>query len=109
VRQKGKTHCGCCPACLERRQAFVAAGIEERLEPYQMDVRSDPLMYSDKADYFRIYRLEASKWVRGDKDVRQRMFNHLRLTDMPLDEDERICALQLQHSREVLLAFGATP
>ena len=27
LREKGKTHCGRCPACIERRQAFLSAGI----------------------------------------------------------------------------------
>jgi hypothetical protein len=54
-----------------------------------------------------MYRLEARKWAQGDQAVRQRMLNHLRLTDVPADQDDGICALQLRCANEVLRTFGA--
>jgi hypothetical protein len=61
----------------------------------------------NEADYLNLYQLEAMKWVECTKSVRRRMTNHLRLTHVPRQQDERISELQLRHSREVLRAFGS--
>ena len=34
------------------------------------------------------------------------MLNHLYLTDVPIDEHERVMGLQVRNSREVLRTFG---
>ena len=34
------------------------------------------------------------------------MLNHLYLTDVPIDEHERVMELQVRNSREVLRTFG---
>lgn len=106
LRQIGKTHCGRCPGCVERGQAFAAANIEEKLEIYQTDLLVEPLINEDEADYLRLYQLDAMKWVNGAASIQRRMSNHLRLTDVPDDQDEKIIELQLRHAREVLRTFG---
>lgn len=107
LRQLGKTHCGRCAACIERRQAFADAGIEERLDIYQTNALAEPPEYPDESDYLHLYRLEAAKWVEGTPSVRRRTINHLRLTEMPPEQDEKVIELQLRHSHEVLRTFGA--
>ena len=107
LRQLGKTHCGRCAACIERRQAFAAAGIEEGLDVYQTNAFVEPLKNPDESDYLHLYQLEAAKWVEGTPSVQRRMINHLRLTGMPPEQDEKVIELQLRHSHEVLRTFGA--
>ena len=107
LRQSGKTHCGRCAACIERRQAFAAAGIEERLDIYQTNALVEPLENPDESDYLHLYQLEAAKWVERSPSARRRMINHLRLTGMPPEQDEKVIELQLRHSHEVLRTFGA--
>lgn len=109
VRQAGKTHCGFCPACIERRQAFFCAGIVEQLDRYQVNALTDPIEAREKSDYLRMYRLDAMNWANRDQMVHQRMFNHLRLTAVPVDQDDEINALQLKNSHEALRTFGVAP
>lgn len=109
LRQAGKTHCGCCPACLERRQAFACAGIAERVDIYQVDVLADQVEDEVKSDYFHLYRMEAQKWADGNHAVRERMHSHLRLTDVSKEKDDEIYALQLRHAHEVMRVFGSSP
>jgi len=106
LRQAGKTHCGRCPGCVERRQAFAAANIDENLAIYQTDLLVESLNNEDEADYLHLYQLDAMKWVDGAAGVQRRMSNHLRLTDVPCKQDAKIIELQLRHAREVLRTFG---
>lgn len=106
IREHGKTHCGRCPACIERRQAFLSAGFDENLDVYQTNVLTDSVVDEDEASYLRLYQLEAKKWVEGAEIVRRRMLNHLCLTDVPTDEHERVMELQVRNSREVLRTLG---
>jgi len=106
LRQTGKTHCGRCPACIERRQAFAVAGINEKLDVYQTNLLVDSLSDQDEADYLDLYQIDATNWVAGNASVERRMNNHFRLTDVSPDQDQRIQELQLRHAREVLRTFG---
>jgi 7-cyano-7-deazaguanine synthase in queuosine biosynthesis len=107
LREVGKTHCGRCPGCIERRQAFSAAGIGEDLKIYQTDVRTEELHREDEAGYLSLYKLEAMHWLEGAERSRRRLANHLRLTDVPPEQDDRIRELQLRHSLEVYGTFGS--
>lgn len=103
-RVAGKTHCGTCPACIERRQAFATAGITDG-DYYSTDVlRGFPKPGID-ADYLRVYLDEARAWLDDDLRTRRRLYAHLRLTDVPLQEDDRITLLHTRHSREVTNVF----
>lgn len=106
MRKVGKTHCGVCPACIERRQAFACAGISEQADIYQTDILVQEEEKRVHSDYLELYRLDAHKWTIGDESARDRMRAHLRLTDLPTDLDKEFCALQLRHSHEVLRTFG---
>jgi 7-cyano-7-deazaguanine synthase in queuosine biosynthesis len=100
----GKTHCGTCPACIERRQAFATAGTVEA-DYYSTDVlRVFPKPGAD-ADYLRLYLDEAHAWLNDDPRPRRRLYTHLRLTDVPIQEDEQIVLLNTRHSREVASVF----
>lgn len=107
LREAGKTHCGRCPACIERRQAFECAGIKENLGVYQTDALIDALQGQSESDYLYLYRLEAGKWLGGEESVLWRMTNHLRLTDVPIEHDGKIRELQSRHAREVFHTFGS--
>jgi 7-cyano-7-deazaguanine synthase in queuosine biosynthesis len=103
-RIAGKTHCGTCPACIERRQAFATAEIAES-DYYSTDVlRGFPKSGVD-ADYLRLYLDEARAWLDDDPRPRRRLYAHLRLTDVPLQEDDQIALLHMRHSREVASVF----
>lgn len=107
LRQEGKTHCGRCPACIERRQAFLCAGIQEDSNIYLCDVLNEELPDSTDADYLRLYRLDAARWLERAEIVQRRMTNHLRLTDIPTEQDDAIHELQRRHSSEIVKTFGS--
>jgi len=108
MRVKGIQHCGVCPACIERRQAFSVAGIEDETA-YQVDVFSNPPISGTEAAYFRLYRDEAAAWLARRPSALRRMEWHLQLTDVPEVQRERIGALWARHSQEVIEVFGDTP
>lgn len=105
VRQKGKSHCGSCPACIERRQAFAVAGIDENIDAYVCDILREAPKPADY-DYFQLYRYDAQRWLAREPEVLRRMQQHLRLTDIPSKARRAVCALQTRHAREVLSVFG---
>lgn len=106
IRERGKSHCGYCPGCIERRQAFKAAGVTEDLSAYQMDIFSEPIEKEDDAIYLKLCQLEAQEWLKRKQRPKRRMKGHLRLTGIPEKEHARIMKLQLKHSREVHSVFG---
>jgi hypothetical protein len=63
-------HCGTCPGCIERRQAFAAAGVED-LSAYEKDLfkLAAPL----QIDYLRCYLDNARAWIDGDAGVAERL------------------------------------
>lgn len=103
-RVPGKTHCGTCPACIERRQAFATAGIIEN-DYYSTDIFSISPKPGADADYLRLYLDEAHAWLNEDPRPRRRLYTHLRLTDIPIEDDEQISLLHTRHSREVTSVF----
>ena len=103
-RIAGKTHCGTCPACIERRQAFATAGIAED-DCYSTDVLKTFSRPGADADYLRVYLDEAHAWLNEDPRPRSRLHTHLRLTDIPIQADEQIALLLTRHSREVTGVF----
>jgi 7-cyano-7-deazaguanine synthase in queuosine biosynthesis len=105
LRISGKNHCGVCPACIERRQAFAVAGIHE-YNCYSTDIFSKPPKPGSDADYFRLYRDEAHAWLTDDPRPRRRMDAHLRITAIPSDQHGKIAALHTRHSREISAVYG---
>lgn len=107
IREQGKTHCGRCAACIERRQAFLVSGLAEELSLYQADILNNAPLTPEEEDYFYLYRLDAMKWSDGREEAWRRMLLHLRLTKVPEPGHESIFKLQSRHAREVLRAFGS--
>lgn len=104
-RVAGKSHCGSCPACIERRQAFAVADIPDG-DLYSTNIFAKPPKRQVDADYFRVYRDEARAWLAADTRPRRRMHAHLRGTHVSPENDERIYALQSRHSEEVQAVYG---
>ncbi len=106
IRRPGKTHCGTCPACIERRQAFATAGIKEDVDQYEVDLFTESVP-EQSADYFDLYRIESRKCLDDADSFRRRMTNHLRITRVPDERNEDFRELQRRHSKEVLGVFGS--
>lgn len=106
MREPGKKHCGTCPACIERRQAFAAASIEEKASLYKHDILRSPPRKEEEFAYFELYRHESSQWIARAGSSIRRMDNHLRLTDVPPLWDRGIYELQDRHAREIAGVFG---
>jgi 7-cyano-7-deazaguanine synthase in queuosine biosynthesis len=106
LRARRKSHCGRCPGCIERRQAFAVAGIDECVDHYEIDLLADSPLPSDAADYLRRYLDDAADWLGGAASVRRRLAWHLKATDVPSDEHVAITSRQHRHAREVIETFG---
>ncbi len=102
-RITGRPQCGHCPACIERRQAFRVAGVED-LNGYHVDVFSEKLA---EADYLNLYRLDALDWLEGSGRPRRRLKRHLQLTGLTAKHFDNIEKLQVKHSREIIDVFGS--
>lgn len=106
-REPGITHCGVCPACIERRQAFLAAGVVDAFTRYSKDVflLDDPL----EDDYLRSYLDDALAWKRGkrgDSAVRKRLDEHRILSDLGHLPIDKMDALLRKHASEKLAVYG---
>ena len=107
LRQRKVSHCGQCAGCIERRQAFSSAGINERIEGvYSDDLLTDPPLTSDNADYLQRYIDEAANWLSGDDAIRRRLAQHLRLTNVPAMQYTAIARQQRRHAQEVIDKLG---
>jgi hypothetical protein len=95
-----------CPACIERRQAFLSADLPEDIESYLADIFENEPRDSDEADYFRALRRNAKEWIEGVPRTRNRMTDHLSLTNVPTDQFGLITDLQMRHSRQLLNILG---
>lgn len=106
-RVRRTPHCGQCPGCIERRQAFFAAGMIEIGDgQYSFDLAQGKPLVSESADYLRCYLDDAAAWLKGDAQVRRRLHWHLTGTDVPGEQHAGIADRQRRHAREVLAAFG---
>ncbi|MGQ0798945.1 MAG: 7-cyano-7-deazaguanine synthase [Pseudomarimonas sp.] len=103
IRESGIHHCGICPACIERRQAFYAAGIHEPISQYCKDVFTDADALRD--DYLRAYLDNAVAWTTGDAAPAHRLKDHCAITELTgLDVD--LHRLHQLHALETLATFG---
>lgn len=108
IRVAGKTHCGVCPACIERRQAFAVAGIHEDAERYEVDIFSSHSGASI-GDYFSLYKYDARRCLEGSETHARRLANHLQLTGIDYTSAPAIRGLLARHASEVLATFGQQP
>ena len=107
LRERKMSHCGQCPGCIERRQAFAAAGVCERIaDNYIVDLLADVPLAPDNADYLRRYVDDAEGWLSGDPSVRRRLAWHLAGTDVPSEQHVAIARLQCRQAREVMETLG---
>lgn len=102
LRERGIRHCGQCPGCIERRQAFAAAGIPETTRGQY----SDKPLTQNNADYLRCYLKDAATWLADEARVRRRLHWHLAATQV-LPEHHIAIAEQLRrHAQEVIATLG---
>ncbi|MGN2246939.1 7-cyano-7-deazaguanine synthase [Frateuria sp. GZRR35] len=106
LRISGVTHCGECPACVERRQAFAVAGVPDDGSHYALDIFNESPVSQDNSDYLHLYKKNALGWLNSDPAVLRRMENHLRSTQVPADVDEWLGMLHQRHAQEVLAVYG---
>jgi hypothetical protein len=74
-----------------------------------MDIFTQPLVDRKYADYFDLYREDAIEWLANSPRVRRRLSDHLRITDVPAQEDDSIVDLQMRNAREVVGVFHRRP
>lgn len=106
LREKGVHHCGRCPACIERRQAFLVSGVAEQAADYRVDISACASGDGEDARYFQAFRDEADAWLAADPDTLRRMADHLRITGIPGPAANRIHDLQTRHAAEVCRVFS---
>lgn len=103
LRASGKRHCGHCAACIERRQAFRAAGITDDSRDYVVDLFNGGM--PKELDYLLTYLENARDWTTFHPSVRSRLERHRTLSDMthlPLDSME---SLLMRHALEALNTY----
>ena len=103
LRERKASHCGQCPGCIERRQAFSAADIAEPITgQYSFDLFEGKKLTPNNAAYMQCYLDDAAAWLAADATVRRRLHWHLRGTDVPPEEDRLIAERQYRHAQEVI-------
>jgi 7-cyano-7-deazaguanine synthase in queuosine biosynthesis len=101
-RELGITHCGYCPACIERHQAIEGSGAVDRT------AYSKPLWERANAlddDYFRSYIWQAQRWATRDLGIVDRLVDHCALTRLPAPTEDLILLYQ-QHAAEALTVYS---
>jgi 7-cyano-7-deazaguanine synthase in queuosine biosynthesis len=104
LRVANKRHCGHCAACIERRQAFRAAGILDDARDYDVDLFSGGV--PKEPAYLLTYLENARFWTTYHPSVRSRLERHQILSDMPHLPLEPIEDLLIRHAKESLDTFG---
>jgi hypothetical protein len=106
MRKKNVTHCGVCPACIERRQAFDVAEIADKTT-YHDDILETPPDQGVPAAYFRLYQDEAVSWLAGRPRSRSRFEAHLQISEINRASWARMKALHERHSLEVVRTYAS--
>lgn len=103
-RESGIAHCGQCPACIERHQAFTGADIEDPTIYSAGRLWDQPDPLAD--DYFRAYLDNALAWTEGDARTRQRLRQHCAITGIKASDRSGLSLLHSRHAREALSVYG---
>lgn len=107
LRELKVSHCGQCPGCIERRQAFAAAGILELISGhYSFDLFEGKKLSYNNADYLQCYLDAAADWLAGDAAVRRLLQWHLIGTKIPCEQHALIAERQYRHAQEVINTLG---
>lgn len=105
-RERGVSHCGHCPACIERHQSFFGAGMQDQTAySRQLWGRSDPL----GNDYLRAYLDDALGWLEQDLRVLRRFRQHCGMSNIPSEDRDRLAQLCHRHAQEVVATYGQLP
>lgn len=104
LRVRGKRHCGQCAACIERRQAFRAAGIAEDARDYDFDLFGGAM--PKESGYLLTYLENARWWISGHPRVRSRLERYRVLSNMTQLSLESMEALHVRHAKESLDTYG---
>ena len=104
LRIRGKRHCGHCPACIERRQAFRSGGINDDSKDYDVDLFAGGVP-TDFA-YLMSYLENARWWSIGHARVKSRLARHCILTDSTHVALGQIESMLTRHANESLLTYG---
>lgn len=105
-RERKAKHCGQCPGCVERRQAFAAAGIAELPGQYSFDLFAGIKLAPSRADYLHCYLGAAAAWLSGDAAIHRRLDWHLIGTRIPSEQRAEIAGHQYRHAQEVIATLG---
>ena len=105
LRLRGKTHCGVCPACIERRQAFAIAKINEDSQIYVSDIFSAPPQAGPNAAYLRMYVDEALNWRERRPSTAFRLLTHLEESSKADLLTPELINLLDRHALEVVNTF----
>lgn len=106
LRERKAKHCGQCPGCVERRQAFAAAGIAELPGQYSFDLFEGVKLAPSSADYLHCYLGAAAAWLSGDAAIHRRLNWHLSGTLIPSEQHAEIAGHQYRHAQEVIATLG---
>lgn len=103
-RQGGITHCGKCMACIERHQAFSAAGVDDST-PYSNQKaweQEDELAN----DFLRAHLDAAVGWRDGCERTQRRFDAHRILSGIEYLNVAELLELHRRHASETLKVFG---
>jgi 7-cyano-7-deazaguanine synthase in queuosine biosynthesis len=98
------THCGVCPACIERRQAFAVACIEEDTAVYAVDIFKETMLGRERA-YFDVFTEEGSALLEDDPRTLRRLRTYMTVTGIDSDDYPRVHRLLCRHAEEILQVF----
>lgn len=107
LRHRKATHCGQCPGCIERRQAFAVAGIAELPDQYSFDLFTGAKLAPRNADYLHCYLGAAADWLSDDAAIHRRLDWHVSGTRIPSEQRAAIAEHQYRHAQEVMATLGA--
>lgn len=102
-REPGVSHCGVCPACIERHQTFVVAGVQDQTRySHRLWASANPLI----DDYLRAYLDDALAWLEQEPRVLQRFRQHCTLSEIHLSDRKRLAQLCQRQAQEVVSTYG---
>jgi hypothetical protein len=97
LRVTGKHHCGVCPACLGRRQAYLSGGVAENIPDYEVDVfaASEQAIRDLDRAYLRLEVLAARRLMSGSTDALQHFRRHLAITKACISPEDEAAWLEV--------------
>jgi 7-cyano-7-deazaguanine synthase in queuosine biosynthesis len=99
------THCGVCPACIERRQAFAVANIEEDATAYAVDLFQETL-HGGGRRYFDLFLEGAASLLADDPRTLRRLRTCITVTGIGGTEYPRLHRLLRRHAEEIQNVFS---